>query len=71
MSSDPEFLRPDEIGDLTAAKPVDARERWLKEHGIPYRRDGRRLIVCRVHVRAWVEGRPVVSSNGPNWSAVA
>ncbi len=69
--SDREFLAPDELGDLTGAKPVDTRENWLKEHGIPYRRDGRRLIVSRFHARAWLEGRAVVASSGPNWSAVA
>ena len=69
--SDTEFLAADELRALTGYKPAGLQESWLKDHGIPNRRDGSRLIVCRVHVRAWVEGRPVVSSNGPNWGAVA
>jgi hypothetical protein len=69
--SDPEFLAADELRTLTGCKPVAKQDAWLRDNGIPHRRDGSRLIVCRAHVRAWVEGRPVVSSNGPNWSAVA
>lgn len=65
-----EFFSPAEIRDLTAAKPVGRQEAWLKEKGIPYQRDGQRLIVLRIHIRAWVEGRPVVSSGGLNWSTV-
>lgn len=66
-----EFLSPDELHDLTDFVQAGKQAAWLKEHGIPHRLDKRRIIVCRVHVRAWVEGRAVVSSNGPNWSAVA
>lgn len=66
-----EFLGPDELRALTGFKPAGKQSAWLTDRGIPHRKDGSRIIACRVHVRAWVEGRPVVSSNGPNWSAVA
>jgi hypothetical protein len=69
--SEPEFLGPDELRALTGFKPAAKQDGWLREQGIPHRRDGARVIVSRLHVRAWLEGRPVVSSNGPNWSAVA
>lgn len=69
--SEPEFLSPDELRALTGFKPAGKQDAWLQEHGIPHRRDGSRMIVSRQHVRSWLEGRTVVSSNGPNWSAVA
>jgi hypothetical protein len=65
-----EFLEKPELRRLTGCAWATAQAAWLKERGIPHRLDGKRLIVCRVHVRAWVEGRQVVSSNGPNWSAM-
>jgi hypothetical protein len=69
--TEPEFLTPAELQTLTSFKPAAKQDAWLSERGIPHRRDGSRMIVCRVHVRAWVEGRTVVSSNGPDWSKVA
>lgn len=58
-----EFFSPDELRELTGTKPVGRQEAWLKDHGIPHRRDGNRLIVCRVHVRSWIEGRPLLVSS--------
>lgn len=69
--SDSEFLAATELRALTGFSRAAEQDGWLTDHGIPHKRDGKRLIVCRRHVIAWVEGRPVVSSNGPNWSAVA
>lgn len=69
--SDPEFLTPEELRNLTGHARAGAQDGWLAERGIPRQRDGARVIVSRVHVRAWLEGKPVVSSNGPNWEAVA
>jgi hypothetical protein len=64
-----EFLDASELHQLTGAARANAQEAWLKTEGIPYQRRDNRVIVCRVHARAWVEGRPVVSSSGPNWDA--
>jgi hypothetical protein len=69
--SSTEFLDKAELRTLTGYCPLGRQQAWLKERNIPHQVDGKRLLVCRVHVRAWVEGRAVVSSNGPNWSAVA
>jgi hypothetical protein len=68
--SDGLFLDEAEQRALTGCARAAERERWLKDKGIPYRLDGRRFIVLRRHVIAWVENRPVVSSNSPNWSAL-
>lgn len=66
-----EFLSADELHDLTDFKQSGKQAEWLRERGIPHRLDGRRVIVSRHHAREWLAGRAVVSSNGPNWSAVA
>lgn len=65
-----EFLSPDEVQRLTGQRSRAKQATWLKSEGIPARQDGSRMIVSRVHVRSWLEGRPVVSSNGPNWAAM-
>jgi hypothetical protein len=70
MSDKPEFLDAAELRSLTGFQRAAEQEAWLTERGVPCRRDGRRMIVSRLHTRLWLEGRPVVSSSGPNWAAV-
>jgi hypothetical protein len=67
---DTEFLTASELHDLTGYGRAAEQAAWLKERGLPHQRDGRRVIVSRFHSRAWLEGRPVVASNGPNWAAI-
>jgi hypothetical protein len=75
MSLDPpsvpasEFLTADEKRDLTGFTQAAQQERWLKNFGLPHRRDGRRIVISRIHVRLWLEGK-VVISQGPNWDAL-
>lgn len=66
----PEYLPPTELHALTGYARHIAQANWLLEHGIPHRVDGRRVIVSRVHVQAWLEGRTVVRSTGLNLSAI-
>jgi hypothetical protein len=66
-----EFLDSAELHQLTGYARCGQQEAWLTEHGVPHKRDGKRLIVCRRHVIAWVEGRPVTASNAPDLSKVA
>ena len=65
-----EFLPQAELFTLTGYIRASAQAVWLKEHGIAHRLDGRRVIVSRLHVRAWLEGRPIVQSAGLNLSAI-
>ena len=65
-----EFLEPEEVKRLTAAAQAAKQDAWLTQQGIPHKVDRRRVIVSREHVRAWLEGRPLRSSSGPNWAAV-
>lgn len=62
MSEKGEFLEPPELHGLTGYARSNQQAAWLKEQGIPHRIDGRRVIVSREHVRAWLEGRNIVSS---------
>ncbi len=66
----PEYLDATELHRLTGAARAAGQAAWLAERAIPHRVDRKRIIVSRMHVRAWLENRPVVSSEGPNWAAV-
>lgn len=66
----PEYLDPTELHRLTSAARTPTQAAWLKENQIPHRVDGKRVIVSREHVRAWLEGRTVPQSAGPNWGAL-
>lgn len=64
-----EYLTPPELHRLTGYARASCQAAWLKEKSVPHRRDGSRVIVSRVHVQSWLEGRTVVSS-GLNLAAV-
>jgi hypothetical protein len=65
-----EFLTSPELHQLTGfARPISLAN-WLKAHCIPHRVDGKRIIVSRIHVQAWLEGKTTPYSSGPNWAAV-
>jgi hypothetical protein len=65
-----EYLTPPELHSLTGYARATSQASWLKEHGIPHRLDGRRIIASRIHVQAWLEGRPAVQFGGINLEAV-
>lgn len=65
-----EFLSQQDLHSLTGFARPTKQAQWLKDQGIPHRVDGARIIVASRHVTSWLEGRTVVSSSGPNWSAV-
>lgn len=66
-----EYLENAEITRVTGTTKPPAQADWLKERGIPHQVDGKRIIVSRVHVQAWLEGRQTRVSNGPNWAALS
>lgn len=68
--SEAEFLTADDLHALTGFARAGQQEAWLKDQGIPHRRDGKRIILSRAHARAWLEGRRVVASNEPNLGAL-
>lgn len=66
-----EYLSPAELHTLTGFARSAQQAGWLKKHMLPHQADGKRIIVSREHIRAWLEGKDVKSSTGPNWAAVA
>lgn len=68
--SDKEYLTAQEVHQLTGFARAAQQSEWLKLNGIPHKAFERRVVVSRVHVRAWLEGRTVVSSNGPDFSRI-
>lgn len=68
--SDPELYSPTELHRLTGYARAAEQDTWLTEQGIPHKLCGRRVVVSRLHVRAWLEGKPVVASNEPDLSAL-
>lgn len=64
-----EYLNQSELHQLTGYARPTSQANWLKEKAVAHRLDGRRVIVSRVHVQAWLEGRNVVSS-GLNLAAL-
>ncbi|MBK5204057.1 MAG: DUF4224 domain-containing protein [Polaromonas sp.] len=66
----PEYLDGIELHLLTGYTRSTSQASWLAEHGIPHRLDGKRVIVSRIHVQAWLEGRTVVHSTGLNLAGI-
>ena len=55
-----EFLTNQELHQLTGYARANLQAEWLKQHALPHRLDGRRVIISRTHVQQWLEGRTVV-----------
>jgi hypothetical protein len=65
-----EFLSPAEVKDLAGCVARDAQAEKLAALGVPFRRDGSRLIVSRDIARRWTCGESFRMSSGVNWGAV-
>lgn len=65
-----EFLSPSEVRELTDYAHAKQQAEWLTERGIPHKLEARRVVLSRVHVRGWLEGRPMVAGGGVNLGAV-
>ena len=60
-----EFLSPQELHGLTGFARAAEQSEWLKAHAVPYLRDGKRVVVSRIHARAKLEGQSVMPSCAP------
>lgn len=54
---DSELLAPSEIRDLAGCVAREAQCAKLVELGVPFRRDGARILVSRTHVLQWLGGK--------------
>jgi hypothetical protein len=59
-----ELLSPVEVRELAGRASRDAQAEWLSAQGVPYRRDGARILVSREHVRRWLSGEVLRQSAG-------
>ena len=59
-----------ELHTLTGYARGGQQAAWMADNGIPHKVDDKRVIVSRVHVQAWLEGRTVVSSKGLNLAGI-
>ena len=48
-----EYLSSQELHQLTGYARATQQSAWLKFRGIPFKQDGARIIVSRVHVQSW------------------
>jgi hypothetical protein len=65
-----ELLTNEEIRTLAGCNVRDAQARKLEELGVPYKRDGARMLVSRAHVRQWLLGQELRQSSGVNMGAI-
>lgn len=67
-----EFLSSKELTDLTGYRQTSGRTNWLARQGIPHRCNGRGVVVSRVHMRQWLEGKSLNANTtgGVNFSAI-
>lgn len=64
------ILSSEDLIKLTGFKRAGSQQRKLQERGIPFKRDGRCLIVMEQHAAAWVEGRRVQRFVEPDMSSI-
>ncbi len=62
--SDSELLSPAEVKDLAGCVAREAQCAKLEALGVPFRRDGGRILVSRAHVRQWLTGVDLPRSTG-------
>ena len=65
-----ELLSPPEVRDLAGCVARDAQCAKLAELGVPFRRDGARILVSREHARQWLLGCDLRPSSGPRMDLV-
>lgn len=65
-----EFLSPAELRDLTTKARLADQVRMLQSQGLPFREIGRKLLVSRHHMRAWLCGEPIAQTRAPNMGAI-
>ena len=65
-----EYLSNQELSRLTGSSESRCKSRWLQGQSIPFKEDGKRLIVSRMHVQKWLEGKITLTHSGMNVSAI-
>ena len=61
-------LSSDELRELTGCTWQSRQVAWLETHGVPFKRDGRRVLVARSAVEAYLRGERINATRQPNFS---
>lgn len=65
------FLNKEDVRRLALGRArADAQEAWLKQEGIPFKRQGKEILVLWTHVHNWIEGRPSPSFVEPDFTSL-
>lgn len=65
-----EYLDSRELKSLTDYTYRSKQTEWLRMKGIPFKIDGKRLVVTKTHVQNWIEGKQNVAGRGMNVAAI-
>lgn len=63
-------LSIEEIRSLTGCARRADQEAWLSSHGVPFRKDGERILIARSNAERWLSGQNIPQMAEPNLSAV-
>lgn len=61
-------LSAEELRRLTGKAWRSRQIEWLETHGVPYRRDGVRVLVARSAAEAYLRGERVGATRRPDFS---
>ena len=64
------LLSPEMLRALTGRARREDQAAWLEERGIPFQRDGLRILVAEKHVEGWLAGQAIVKPREPNLAGV-
>jgi hypothetical protein len=70
VTNEREFLPAEDVADLAGCSARDAQCAALDAAGIPYIRQGKRILVSRAHVRQRLLGEQLRQSAGPRLDLV-
>ena len=63
-------LSIEEIRSLTGCARRSDQESWLSLHGVPFRKDGERILIARANAERWLSGQNIPKLAEPNLAAV-
>ena len=63
-----ELLSVQERHELTGYARAGQQAQWMREHGIPHRVDGKRVLVSRVHVAQVMTKKEIAKLTEPVWT---
>ena len=63
-------LKIEEIRSLTGCARRADQEAWLSSYGVPFRKDGERILIARANAERWLSGQKIPQLAEPDLTAV-